>query len=26
VVDGTAGLKALEMAYAIKNALIVPKK
>jgi predicted dehydrogenase len=26
VVDGTAGLKALEMAYAIKNALIVPKR
>jgi predicted dehydrogenase len=24
VVDGTAGLKALEMAYAVKNALIVP--
>jgi predicted dehydrogenase len=26
VVDGAAGLKALEMAYAIKNALIVPKR
>ena len=26
VVDGTAGLKALEMAYAIKDSLIVPKR
>jgi predicted dehydrogenase len=26
IVDGTAGLKALEMAYAIKDSLIVPKR